>query len=92
MIRLPYRPTAHYICSPLGLVLKYDGGWRRIYNLSFPLNHLVNYYIDEAWSQLEYVTFDEAIDAMLRIGKGAILVKRDLADAFRYIPIAISNY
>ena len=25
-------------------------------------------------------------------GKGAILVKRDLADAFRHIPIAISNY
>ena len=29
---------------------------------------------------------------MLRIGKGAILVKRDLADAFRHIPIAISDY
>ena len=56
------------------------------------MNHSVNHYIDEVWGQLEYVTFDEAIDTILRIRKGAILVKRDLADAFRHILIAISDY
>ena len=92
LIRLPYRPTVHYICSPLGLVPKHNGGWRRIHDLSFPVKHSVNHYIDEAWGQLEYVTFDEAVDAILRIKKGAVLIKRDLADAFRYIPIARSDW
>ena len=25
-----------FVCSPLGLIPKHDGGWRRIHDLSFP--------------------------------------------------------
>lgn len=41
---------------------------------------------------MEYSVFDDAIEALLRVGKGAILVKRDLSDAFRHIPIAESDH
>jgi hypothetical protein len=41
---------------------------------------------------LEYTVFDEAVEALLRVGKGAILVKRDLSEAFRHIPVAESDH
>ena len=34
--RLQCRPQDHFISSPLGLVPKADGGWRRIHDLSYP--------------------------------------------------------
>ena len=38
-------PSQRFICSPIGLVLKSDGGWRRIHHLSFPLGSSVNDFI-----------------------------------------------
>lgn len=81
----------NFVCSPLGLVPKHDGGWRRIHDLSFPRGNAVNDGIPEEWGSLEYTTFDEAIDALLQQGRGAIFVKRDLKDAFRHIPVAMSD-
>ena len=77
-----------YICSPLGLVPKSNGGWRRIHDLSFPKGISVNDFIPGDWGALEYATFDEAIEALLIQGRGAVLLKEDLADAFRHIPVA----
>ena len=82
---------AQYVCSPLGLVPKHDGGWRRIHDLSFPHGHSVNDGIPQAWGALEYATYDDAVDALLSTGPGAQFVKRDLKDAFRHIPVATSD-
>ena len=82
---------AQYVCSPLGLVPKHDGGWRRIHDLSFPHGHSVNDGIPKDWGALEYTTYDDAVDALLTRGSGAIFVKRDLKDAFRHVPVAISD-
>ena len=80
-----------YVCSPLGLVPKHDGGWRRIHDLSFPPYTSVNDGIHQAWGALEYTTFDDAVDALLQQGRGAKFVKRDLKDAFRHIPVSTSD-
>ncbi len=80
-----------YVCSPLGLVPKHDGGWRRIHDLSFPRGDSVNDGIPQEWGALEYTTYDDAVNALLQQGPGAIFVKRDLKDAFRHIPVAISD-
>ncbi len=82
---------SQFVCSPLGLVPKHDGGWRRIHDLSFPHGHSINDGIPQSWGALEYTTFDEAVDALLQQGQGALLVKRDLKDAFRHIPVAFSD-
>ena len=82
---------ARYVCSPLGLVPKHDGGWRRIHDLSFPRGQSVNDGIPHDWGALEYATFDDAVDALLSKGPGAQFVKRDLKDAFRHIPVALSD-
>ena len=82
---------AQYVCSPLGLVPKYDSGWRRIHDLSFLHGDSVNDGIPHDWGTLEYATYDDAVDALLATGPGAQFVKRDLKDAFRHIPVATSD-
>ena len=77
-----------FICSPLGLVPKSVGGWRRIHHLSFPSGSSVNDHIPAEWGALEYISFDEAIALVAAPGQGSTLIKRDLADAFRHIPVA----
>ena len=72
-----------YVCSPLGLVSKHDGGWRRIHDLSFPHGDSVNDGIPHEWGALEYTTYDDAVAALMAQGTGALFVKRDLKDAFR---------
>jgi hypothetical protein len=83
-------PTSatHFICSPLGLVPKGSGGWRRIHHLSYPRGSSVNDHIPAEWAALEYATVDQAIALIAAQGPGAMLIKRDLQDAFRHIPIA----
>jgi hypothetical protein len=81
-------PATHFICSPLGLVPKGSGGWRRIHHLSYPRGSSVNDHIPADWAALEYTTVDQAIALVAAQGPGAMLIKRDLQDAFRHIPIA----
>ena len=46
-------PSQRFICSPLGLVPKTGGGWRRIHHLSFPPGSSVNDFIPTEWGALE---------------------------------------
>ena len=84
-------PPAKFISSPLGLAPKPNGEWRRIHHLSHPRDHSVNDYIPEEWGTIEYPTFDDAVSKIRAHGQGCLLVKRDFADAFRHIPVAISD-
>ena len=91
LITLASIPQSHYIASPLGLVPKHDGGWRRIHDLSFPRGKSVNDGIKAEFGALEYTSFEEALAAVIKQGPGAVLVKKDLSDAFRHIPVAPSD-
>ena len=75
------------IVSPLGLVPKPSGGFRRIHHLSSPAKQSVNDHIPSHYGNLRYSLFNDALNQVRTAGPGAILVKRDLADAFRHIPI-----
>ena len=77
----------YFISSPLSLTQKSNGGWRRIHNLSFPPGRSVNDHIPQDWGSLKFTHFDEAVKAIRWAGQSATLVKRDLADAFRHIPV-----
>jgi hypothetical protein len=82
----------HFISSPLGLVPKPDGSSRRIHHLSHPPGNSVNDHIPRAWGTLTYTKFDDAITAVAQAGRNSILVKRDLADAFRHIPVSHEDW
>ena len=85
-------PGERFICSPLRLVPKSTNAWRRIHHLSFPPGRSVNDYIPPDWGTSEYTSFDDAVAMVAAAGQGAILIKRDLADAFRHIPVAPEDY
>jgi hypothetical protein len=73
---------------------KLDRTFRRIYNLSSPKPRQglsVNATILKAHSTLAYSTIDDILALILLTGRGAIILKRDLKDAFRNILVAITN-
>jgi hypothetical protein len=75
-------------------VPKPDGTFRRIHNLSSPKPRRglsVNAAIPEAYSTLTYSTVDDILALILLAGRGAVILKRDLKDAFRNIPVAITD-
>ena len=81
-------PKQPFISSPLGLVAKHDGGFRRIHHLSFPRNHSVNDHISNDYCKLAYTTFDNIIRLILSGGRNCMIVKRDIKDAFRMVLVA----
>ena len=91
----PYKkpPLENMIFSPLGLVpKKTPNEFRLIHDLSFPKGESVNSHIDKASSTVEYETLDTCIGIINSIGKGCLISKADLKDAFRIIPIAPISY
>ena len=84
-------PEAYYI-SPLGLVPKKSNGepsgWRKIHDLSAPIGRSVNDGIPKHYGTIMYETFQHALRLVSEAGKGAILIKRDLKSAFRFVPVS----
>ena len=84
-------PALPYICSPLGLVPKHNEGWRKIHHLSYPGTRSVNSNIPDDYSSISYSTVQDILDMVRQAGKGSFLVKRDISDAFRNIPVAATS-
>ena len=80
----PYRtlPYDNLQCSGLGVVPKKDGSWRLINHLSAPAGDSINDYIEPFDYSLQYATIDNAIAICYKLGKGALMAKVDLKNAF----------
>jgi hypothetical protein len=61
---------------------------RKIHDLSAPRGRSVNDGIPKHYGSIEYETFQHAFQIIAKMGPGAVLVKRDLKSAFRFIPIS----
>ena len=86
---LPESMGALVKTSPIGLIPKphQPGKWRMIVDLSFPFNHSVNTGISEELSSITYARVDDAVAQILQLGPGTMLVKLDLKNAYRIIPV-----
>ena len=75
--------------SPIGLIPKAHqvNKWRLIVDLSAPLGRSVNWGINPNLCSLSYTSLDEAVQRILHLGQGATLVKLDLKDAYRIVPV-----
>ncbi len=81
-----WAPVIH--CSPLGLIPKSQPGkWRTIVDLSSPSGGSVNDGIDPSTCSLAYASLDNAVELIISLGRGAELVKMDLKDAYRIVPV-----
>ncbi|KAJ5215290.1 uncharacterized protein N7498_001697 [Penicillium cinerascens] len=87
-VRLASRPS---FVSPLGLVPKHDEGWRRIHDLSWPPGQGLNQGIPDSWLAIEYMSIDKIYEQVIQSSPGCTIIKRDIKDAFRIVPVAEDN-
>ncbi len=80
-------PAPPFISSPLGLVPKHDGGWRKIHHFSHPRGHSVNDQIPDGAGEMRYTRFQDVMRMVTRAGKNCAILKRDVKDAFRNVPV-----
>ena len=80
--------------SPLGLVPKSNqpGQWRLICDLSSPAGTSVNDGIPSNLCSLRYSTVDDAVRLIQKLGRGSKLVKLDIKDAYRIVPVHPDDY
>ena len=63
------------------------GKWRLITDLSSPKGFSVNDGIDASLCSVSYASLDDAVRIIMRLGKGALLAKFDVASAYRIVPV-----
>lgn len=57
--------------------------WRLIVDLSSPLNASVNDGIQKETCRVSYVTVDDIVDRIVQLGRGTLLAKADIKQAYR---------
>ena len=81
-------PFDPFRCNPLGARVKPDGTVRLILDLSQTEGLSVNCFIDREAFTLQYVSIDQAMQALYEVGpQGALMAKADLKHAFRLMPV-----
>ncbi len=81
-------PAPLFISCPLGLVPKQDGGWRKIHHLSHPRVHSVNDHIPDGAGEIRYTCFQDVLRMVTRAGRNCVILKHDVKDDFRKVPVA----
>ena len=85
-------PIPNLRISPIGTVPKKDGGLRIITHLSYPQGNSVNSFIDPELASVQYSSFDQVVEIVSNLGKGALMGKMDIKSAFRLIPVSPSDF
>lgn len=81
-------PHPHFVCSPLGVVLKKEpGSFRVIHDLSFPKGQSVNDMIPNHLTSVSYEDFDHMVSLIVQQGLGAPIAKVDIKSDFHILPI-----
>ena len=63
-----------------------------ICDLSSPSGHSVNDGIPRDLCSLQYTSVDDAVGILQRLGRGTQLIKLDIQDAYRIVPVHPSDY
>lgn len=87
-------PLTPFRSSPLGVVSRprNPSKLRVIHHLSWPRGSSVNDGIPDSESSISYESFDSAVAEIRRLGRGTLLAKLDLKDAFRHIPVRQADW
>lgn len=81
-------PFPNIQVSPLGLVPKKSPGeFRMIHHLSYPEGNSINSNIPKHFCTVQYQSIDTAIAMIKYLGKGCLLAKTDLENAYKHVPI-----
>ena len=91
---LPAHMSSLVHVSPVGLVTKAHqaNSWRMIVDLSHPPHGSVNDGIRRDLCSLCYASVDDAVHIIQHLGRGTELVKLDIKDAYRIVPVHPADY
>jgi hypothetical protein len=64
-----------------------EGKWRLILDLSSPTGNSVNDGIPKDKFSVQYMHVDDIINAVMELGRGALIAKFDIQNAYRIVPI-----
>ena len=83
----PPLPVLHV--SRFGVIPKrhQPGKWRLILDLSSPAGHSVNDGIVGEDYSLQYIKVDDIIAGIIRLGRGSLMAKLDVQNAYRIVPV-----
>lgn len=86
---LPPHLAALVQTSPIGLIPKphQPGKWRLIVDLSSPAGMSVNDAISPDICHMRYATVLDAVNIIQQLGRGTLLAKLDLQNAYRMVPV-----
>jgi len=86
-------PMANFRCSPLGTATRKRNPKRRVFNhYSWPRDASVNDETPDFEGVIKYDSFVSAAAALRSAGKGSLMAKLDLKDAYRHIPIRSTDW
>lgn len=76
-------------CSPFGVIPKKNrvNKWRLILDLSSPEGGSVNDGIQKELASLAYLSVDDVVAEVVRRGRGTLIAKMDVKQAYRNIPV-----
>ena len=84
-------PRSKYLdlhVSPMGVIPKSEPGrWHIIVDLSSPEGNSINDGINRELYSLSYMSVDEVVARLVRLGKGSLMAKFNLKAAYRNIPV-----
>ena len=80
-------------CSSFGVIPKKNrpNKYRLIIDLSSPPGHSVNDGICKELASLSYVSVDDVVMGILQLGRGTMMAKMDIRQAYRNIPVHPSD-
>ena len=86
-------PMANFRCSPLGTATCKCNPKHCVFNhYSWPRNTSVNDQTPDFEGVIKYDSFISATAALCSAGKGSLMAKLDLKDAYRHIPICSTDW
>ena len=82
-------PFQDFCISSFGVIPKRNqpGKWRLIMDLSSPDGRSINDGIEPDLCSLSYVSIDDIAEAIARLGRGTLIAKSDIQQAYRQIPV-----
>lgn len=91
MWKMTEPPSVPFHChvSLTGVIPKKNrpGKWRLIIDLFSPEGGSINDGISREMCSLSYLSIDSIVDCILKLGKGALMAKVDIKQAYRNIPV-----
>ena len=86
-------PFPTFRVSPISVIPKKSSSeFRLIHNLSFPINHSVNDFIDKQYCSVKYSSIDDAVNMIHRLKKNTLLAKCDVKSAFRLLRLSPGDF